>query len=94
MRSSAFEMLTVVLGFAVLGCGGPSRGQGGSPFGCRNGDEGYLVLAWTLQGSPPTIAACAPYDHLTLTLESDSCSMVEVEPIPCAMTIAGHRSPA
>jgi hypothetical protein len=61
---------------AVAGCGGGGGTRATFGIGCRGGQDGILLLSWSL--------ACTRVDHMALDLSSQGCG-VEIEPIPCKL---------
>ena len=74
----------IVIAFALLivGCGsGPAAAT----------YKGVLWLSWTLDGQPPSDAACAEVDHLVITVESTPSVGVKIAPVACSRGVSWER---
>lgn len=67
------------------GFGGSGDSDEGTHYSGPTGG-GKLLIAWTLDGAPPSDATCAAIDHLVLGLDYDDGSRVAISPIPCSLT--------
>jgi hypothetical protein len=76
------SVATLVL--SASACGPPQEHVSGIQ-ACWRGNDGIILLAWTIRGSAPSSASCSSADHITLTLATDGCGTVEIDPIPCTL---------
>jgi hypothetical protein len=72
-------LILCALAFAFAACGSTPKTTNPA---C--GNDGVMLLAWTVRGQAPSSTSCAGIDTLQLILDSD-CDQVEIEPIPCAL---------
>jgi hypothetical protein len=77
----------ITCALVLCGCGSGSRSTVGSfPTGiCPNGEQGILLIDWTVRGSLPSTMSCSGISKITLYLDNPLCGEVQIDPIACAL---------
>jgi hypothetical protein len=53
--------------------------------GCSGGENGIVLLSWTVRGAPASDVSCRGVDHLALEVWPELGSGFVIEPIPCML---------
>ncbi len=75
----------LIASLVAIGCGSGVN-PGHQPIvACIHGNNGIILLDWTIKGKPASTMSCSGLAKLTLYLQTDDCGEVEIDPVPCTL---------